>query len=82
MFPSSLAVVLGGLLMGAVALVAFVWAFRRGQFDELDARATVILDQDDVRTERPWETPLQTAARNAEHGPLREPAAGAWGGAE
>ncbi|MGE0158659.1 MAG: cbb3-type cytochrome oxidase assembly protein CcoS [Gemmatimonadales bacterium] len=82
MFPSSLAVILGGLLMGALALTAFLWAFRRGQFDDLEARAAAILDERDLRTERPWETPAQTAQRSIEHGPLVEPRAGDWGGAE
>ncbi len=82
MFPSSLAVIAGGLLMGGLALAAFVWAFRRGQFDELDARASAILDDRDLRTTRPWETPVQTAVRSADHGPLLEASAGQWGGAE
>lgn len=82
MFPSSLAVILAGLVMGGSALAAFAWAWRRGQFDELDARATVILDEQDLRMERPWESPLQTAARRSEHGPLLPAPAGEWGGAE
>ena len=35
------------LLLGAVGLVAFLWALRSGQFDDLDGAANRILFDDD-----------------------------------
>lgn len=36
--------------MGAVALVAFLWSMRSGQYDDLDGAAErVLLDQDEDR---------------------------------
>ena len=37
------------LLVVAVAVGAFVWAARRGQFDDLDTPAVRMLHDDDVR---------------------------------
>jgi cbb3-type cytochrome oxidase maturation protein len=82
MFPSSLAVVITGLVLGGISLAAFGWAWLRGQFNHLDVQSRVILEQRDYQLERPWETPLQRAERSAGHGPLLEPTAGEWGGAE
>ena len=70
-----------GLLLGLIALGAFVWAWRRGQFRELDRQAHVIFDERDLRLERPWETADQRAEREARYGPLVEPSPGEWGGA-
>lgn len=35
------------LLLGAIGLVAFVWALRSGQFDDLDGAAMRILNDDE-----------------------------------
>lgn len=79
MFPSSLTVVLTGLGLGILALGAFAWAWRRGQFDDLRAQARVILDPRDDRLERPWETPAQRAERERQYGELLPPEPGEWG---
>lgn len=81
MFPSSLVVILTGLFMGALALSAFAWAWRRGHFDRLDAQARVIFDERDHRLERPWESPDEREARRLAYGELLEPEPGEWGGA-
>lgn len=82
MFPSSLAVILAGLVIGGLALLAFAWGWRRGQFDHLDRQARVIFDSRDYLLDRPWETQEQRAERQAQHGPLIAPRPGEWGGAE
>ena len=82
MFPSSLAVIGAGLVMGGFALAAFGWAWWRGQFDRLDQRAAIILDERDLRLDRPWESELQKHERRAQFGPLLKAPAGEWGGAE
>lgn len=66
--------------MGGFALAAFAWAFRRGQFDHLDYQANVILDEQDLRMERPWESEHQKLERRLQHGSPLEPSAGEWGG--
>lgn len=81
MFPSSLVVVVTGLFMGGIALAAFAWAWWRGQFDGLDQRAAVILDERDLRMDRPWESDLQKMERRVQYGPPIEAPAGEWGGA-
>ena len=81
MLPSSLAVIVAGLVLGMLALVAFAWAWRRGQFARLDAQALVIFDQRDLRLERPWERPDQRAERRELYGPPLPPAKGEWGSA-
>jgi len=35
------------LLLGAMGLTAFLWAFRTGQFDDLDGAAVRILEDED-----------------------------------
>ena len=79
MFPSSLAVILAGLATVAIALGAFVWAWWRGQFGQLDAQSRVPLDERDVRLERPWESGTQKADRAALHGALVTALPGEWG---
>lgn len=79
MFPSSLAVILGGLLTVAIALGAFAWGWWRGQFTDAEAQRLVIFDARDLRVERPWETPGEHAERAAHHGPLTAPHRGEWG---
>jgi len=34
------------LFLGLIGLVAFIWALRSGQFDDLDGAAVRILDED------------------------------------
>lgn len=81
MFPSSLVVIITGLVLGGLALAAYLWAWRRGQFSNLEAQSAVILDERDLRLERPWETPRQRAERITTHGRLIEPTRSEWGGA-
>lgn len=38
------------LLLGFVGLLAFVWALKNGQYDDLDGAAERILYEDDERT--------------------------------
>jgi cbb3-type cytochrome oxidase maturation protein len=35
------------LILGAVGLIAFLWALRSGQFDDLDGAAVRVLQDDD-----------------------------------
>lgn len=39
------------LSLGLVALIAFMWAMRDGQFDDLDGAAVRILFEDETRNE-------------------------------
>lgn len=41
------------LVLLAVAIAAFVWAVRRGQFDDLDTPAIAVLADDDLTPGRP-----------------------------
>lgn len=50
------------LVVGLVALAAFMWALRSGQFDDLDGAAHRILFDDD----EPQADPPEGAARPAE----------------
>jgi cbb3-type cytochrome oxidase maturation protein len=43
------------LVLGAV--LAFVWAARRGQFDDLDTPALRIVPDDETRSEQPPRSP-------------------------
>ena len=36
-----------GLILGAIALVAFLWSLRSGQYEDLDGAAERILSEDD-----------------------------------
>ena len=37
------------LAMGLIGLIAFSWALRRGQFDDMDGAANrILIDEDDV----------------------------------
>ena len=47
------------VLLGA-AVWAFVWAVRRGQFDDLDTPALDILTDDSSPTERPVDAPTRS----------------------
>lgn len=44
------------LLLGLLGLLAFLWALRSGQFEDLDGAAVRILD-DDTKPEAPGEKP-------------------------
>jgi cbb3-type cytochrome oxidase maturation protein len=81
MFPSSLAVIAAGLLLAALALAAFVWAWRVGAFTRLDEQAAVVLDDQDLRLARPWETPEQQDARARAYGSPVAARPSEWGGA-
>jgi len=79
MIPNSLAVLLMVLGIGGLALGAFVWAWRRGHFGDLEAQSRVIFEPRDLRMDRPWESPAQRAERARAYGPLEEPGPGEWG---
>jgi len=79
--PSSLVVVLATFAIGALALTVFVWAWRRGMFDDLDAQSRVIFEPDDLRLARRWETPAQRVERENAYGAPLAPRRGEWGGA-
>jgi cbb3-type cytochrome oxidase maturation protein len=81
-FPSSLAVIAAGLVLGLVALAAFAWAWRTGAFRQLDRQARIILDDQDLRLQRPWESPHQQAERVALYGEPLPPRPSEWGDAE
>jgi cbb3-type cytochrome oxidase maturation protein len=53
------------LLLGFAGLVAFLWALRSGQFDDLDGAAGRILFDEDADPQRP---PSPTPSRSHEHG--------------
>lgn len=80
MFPSSLAVIITGLLLGAAALIGFAWAWYVRAFDGLDRQAGVIFDPRDLRLRRPWESPQQSAERVRAYGQLLEADGSEWGG--
>jgi nitrogen fixation-related uncharacterized protein len=82
MLPSSLVVVLTGLALGALALLAFAWGWRRGHFSNLDEQARVLFEPRDCLVSRPWETPRQRAERIRQYGVPVQPDRGEWGGAE
>ena len=52
------------LLLLAVAIAAFVWAVRRGQFDDLDTPALDILREDDRPPEILHERQQRDKAKN------------------
>lgn len=51
------------LFLGLLGLVAFLWALRSGQFDDLDGAAQRILFDDDDQPAEPPDT------RDRRHGP-------------
>ncbi len=69
-------------MLGVGALVAFAWAWRRGQFADLDRQAQVLFDDRDLRLDRPWESVRQRSDRRVAVGELLAPALGEWGGAD
>lgn len=71
MLSPSLAIVLLVVGSGLIAVAVLVWAFVRGWIDAevIDRQKTAIFDPEDLRAERPWETPAQRADRIATYGP-------------
>lgn len=80
MVPYSMIVAITGLLLGLAAIGAFIWAWSRGAFENIDDQARVILEPRDYRLIRPWETPEEQEERRELYGDLVEPAPGEWGG--
>jgi hypothetical protein len=78
--PSSLTVILATLALGVIALVAFVVAWWRGHFRDIDAQARAIFDARDLRYVRPWETSAQRRDREATYGTPLPVERGEWGG--
>lgn len=79
MFYASLTVILLVLGLGLLGFALLAWAFKAGQFDEMDAQAMLPFDNADLRYERPWENPAQRAERAAAYGELIPPKKGEWG---
>lgn len=84
MLSPSLALALLVVLTGLIAIAVLVWAFLRGWIDEdaITQQSTSILDADDLRATRPWESEDQRRERVALHGDPVEPTPGAFGGAQ
>lgn len=81
MLPSSLIVIVATALFTAGAALLLFWAWHRGWLRDFDAQAHVILDERDLRLQRPWEDGGARAQRQAQYGPPMAPDAGEWGGA-
>ncbi len=83
MLPSSLTVTLAITILGLLTVAAFVWAWRKGQFDRISQQALLPLDDDDFNVARPWENAAQRAERVEDFGPPRPVVTpGIWGGAQ
>lgn len=82
MFTTSMAVLVLGVGLGGIALIFLLWAFKSGQFDDLESWAMLVFEPDELRYVRPWETPEQSAERRRMHGEPIQPKKGEWGGAE
>ena len=81
MIPSSLPVIVATAVLTLLAAAVLAWAYWRGFFRDLDAQARVIFEPEDLRLERPWETPVDRLEREMRHGKLVAPVPGEWGGA-
>ena len=81
MIPSSLPVIVATAALTLLAAAVLAWAYWRGFFRDLDAQARVIFEPEDLRLERPWETPVDRLEREMRHGKLGAPVPGEWGGA-
>jgi nitrogen fixation-related uncharacterized protein len=79
MVPSSIVAILTGLVLGAIALATFAWAWRRGAFEQLEEQANVIFEPRDWRLLRPWESPAQQEERRLAYGEPIRPEPGEWG---
>ena len=80
MIPTSLAVLVMVLPLGALGFGAVLWAWRRGAFDKLNEQSRVIFEPRDLRMERPWESPGQRAERGDAYGEPEPAEPGEWGG--
>jgi hypothetical protein len=71
MLSPSIALVLLVVGAGLVAVAVLVYAFLRGWIDEeaIERQRVAIFDAEDLRAERPWETPEQRAERIRLYGP-------------
>ena len=81
MLPTSLTVVLFTVAFTLAPALVLFWGWRRGFFSDLDAQSRVIFAADDLRVERPWESPADRLTREVAYGPPAAPAPGEWGGA-
>ena len=70
-----------GALLGLVSLIGFAWAWSIGHFADTQAQAWSILDPEDLRYDRPWETTAQRQERIDSYGAPLPPPPGTWGGA-
>ncbi|MEJ1298279.1 MAG: cbb3-type cytochrome oxidase assembly protein CcoS [Candidatus Sedimenticola sp. (ex Thyasira tokunagai)] len=52
----------GMLLLGLLGVIAFFWAARSGQFDDMEGEANRILMDDDLRPQKPSETKKSSEA--------------------
>jgi cbb3-type cytochrome oxidase maturation protein len=68
MFADSYYVILLGLLVGIPTLIFLLWALVAGHFDQLDANAFLIFDEEDLNAIRPWETHTQRRERIRHYG--------------
>jgi nitrogen fixation-related uncharacterized protein len=82
MLSATTAVLWIGALLGLVTLTGFAWAWSIGHFHQIQAQAWTILDADDLRYDRPWETSAQRQSRTEAYGPLIPPPPGSWGGVQ
>lgn len=60
------------LVLLGLAVAAFIWAVRRGQFDDLDTPALDILDDEDAR--KPARASKASAAEGGGAAPATDPA--------
>ena len=83
MLSPSLAIVILVVATGVAALIALGWVIARGWIsdDAIRHQAWSVLDEEDLRAARPWESTEQHAERVAAHGPPRNARPGALGGA-
>ena len=81
MIPSSVPVIIATAALTLLAAVVLAWGFWRGYFRDLDAQSRVIFEPQDLRLERPGESPVERLERGTMHGELVAPRPGEWGGA-
>lgn len=71
MFANSISVILLGILVGLPPLIMLAWGVLHGQFDELEAWAGSIFDDEELQYSRPWEKPSQVQERMHDYGELK-----------
>jgi cbb3-type cytochrome oxidase maturation protein len=69
------------LLLGAAAVGGFVWATKRGQFDDLTTPALRALQDDSERLRGPQEAPEQGSRGEPQRGRTRDQRPGGGDGA-